>query len=239
MTWRTSDYGRLRHSLSLANAIDRLGESGDTLPPVPTHVTAVTHSPDHRDVTSVTPQDLTRSSIGMADLGYRGNRTDTDTGGNMDTQATQALRVEGLTVTVQADALREAVATLIAEHMATNSPTQVDETQVTAIVEKWLVANQSDDHISSIAESIVEDKMPSGYDDPTDHYDMSDYVTTSNVEDYVQDALRDNDTLAHGDDLRETDENVADLTERVAKLEARWTALITALTGSQEVQEVA
>ena len=233
MTW---DYNRLMEEEARIEAM--LG-SVDTLPPVPTHVTAVTHSPDHRDVTNVTSQDLTRSSIGVADCECRGNRNDTDNGGNMDTQATQALRVEGLTVTVQADALREAVATLIAEHMATNSPTQVDEAQLTTLVEKWLDEHQSDDHITSIAESVVEDKMPSGYDDPTDHYDMSDYVTTSNVEDYVQDALRDNDTLAHGDDLRETDEQVADLTERVAKLEARWTALITALTGSQEVQEVA
>lgn len=231
MTWRTSDYDRLRHSLALANAIDRLGEeearieamlgSGDTLPPVPTNVTAVTHSPDRREcderhVTNVTQEDLTWTSGDRVGWG----RTHKE--GHMDTQDTQALRVEGLTVTVQADALREAVATIVAKYLADNSPTQVD-----------------DDHITSIVESVMEDKMPSGYDDPTDHYDMSDYVTTSNVEDYVSQALSDDDSLAHGDDLRETDENVADLTERVAKLEARWTALIVALTGTAQVQEVA
>lgn len=224
MTWRTSDYDRLRHSLALANAIDRLGESGDTLPPVATNVTAVTHSPDHREcderhVTHVTAEGLTPPSSDRVGWG----RTHKE--GHMDTQDTQALRVEGLTVTVQADALREAVATIVAKYLADNSPTQVD-----------------DDHVEDIVDKVLSDKL-SGYADPTDHYDMSDYVTrddmNENVVDEVKEALSQDDSLAHGDDLRETDENVADLQERVAKLEARWTALIVALTGTAQAQEVA
>lgn len=233
MTWHY-EAGDLQRLLEVENAIEERVFGRSTLPSVATSHQPHPHSLPPREsdachtmfhVEHVGGLDTSvRQSGKMEYVGATATTGQPDRAGrqDMDTQATQALRVEGLTVSVSTDALREAVTTLVAQYLADNSPTQVD-----------------DDHIESIATSVVEDKMPSGYDDPTEHYDMSDYVTTDNVTDYVRDVLNDDDSLAHGDDLRETDEKVTELTERIAKMEARWTALITALIGTTQVEEVA
>lgn len=109
------------------------------------------------------------------------------------------LEVSGLMV--QAGGLETYIASLVSDKM--------EDTQ-----------GMTDDEVEAIAERVFEEKMPSGYDDPTDHYDMGNYVTSDDVEEAVRDALRDEDSLAHADDLKETDAQVADLTERVIALEA-------------------
>lgn len=93
------------------------------------------------------------------------------------------------------------------------------ETYIASVVSDKM-GDMDASEMENIAERVYEEKMPSGYDDPNDHYDMSNYVTSDDVEEAVRDALRDEDSLAHADDLKVTDENVADLTERVIALEA-------------------
>jgi hypothetical protein len=206
-------------------AIGRRMGHRDTLPPIASHDVPPTDSPLSREnvpcgTFDYPPSPYAKMGMYPASKSGRGGepldyppqsdeRLGTDPSAGLGQEMTKevivsegkniVLEVSGLMV--QAGGLETYVSNLVGEKMSN-------------------MEGMTDDEVEAIAERVFEDKMPSGYDDPSDHYDMGNYVTSDDVEEAVRDALRDEDSLAHADDLKVTDENVADLTERVIALEA-------------------
>lgn len=56
------------------------------------------------------------------------------------------------------------------------------ETYITSLVDDKM-GDMDESEMESIAERVFDNKMPSGYDDPSDHYDMSDYTSRGDFED--------------------------------------------------------